>query len=361
MNESQYHRFGNPSRVRITWDWYKGTYVEAGTAAVTYNVNATTQANTAKTKMAKDQNRTSIALKTEFSGFELGVVSYMSGAIQLNGAAAHVAGCSDGITAACSLVPSANVNMNSLALLGRYQLSDEFSIIAGLNRYSIASGASVTALTGHYEVSGDQIVPTFGAAYELSDIALRAELIIQPKTKISNFKAQSKSVLTTLADVTGESMTIPQTMKLNFQSGIAENTLLFGSIHQASWKDAQISIPAIGSGTTAGGVDSVTSSFADKTTYSIGIGRKLTDELSGLLSFSSEAGGGKTTTDPFTLRNGYSSVSLGGRYTTGNMTITAGYNYTMPGDVDLADPSGLSASYKSNNVSAIGIKVGFSF
>jgi RHH-type proline utilization regulon transcriptional repressor/proline dehydrogenase/delta 1-pyrroline-5-carboxylate dehydrogenase len=23
MNESQYHRFGNPSRVRITWDWYK--------------------------------------------------------------------------------------------------------------------------------------------------------------------------------------------------------------------------------------------------------------------------------------------------------------------------------------------------
>jgi hypothetical protein len=24
MNESQYHRFGNPSRVRITWDWYNG-------------------------------------------------------------------------------------------------------------------------------------------------------------------------------------------------------------------------------------------------------------------------------------------------------------------------------------------------
>jgi hypothetical protein len=23
MNEPQYHRFGNPSRVRITWDWYE--------------------------------------------------------------------------------------------------------------------------------------------------------------------------------------------------------------------------------------------------------------------------------------------------------------------------------------------------
>jgi tricarballylate dehydrogenase len=26
MNEPQYHRFGNPSRDRITWDWYKISY-----------------------------------------------------------------------------------------------------------------------------------------------------------------------------------------------------------------------------------------------------------------------------------------------------------------------------------------------
>ena len=49
-----------------------------------------------------------------------------------------------------------------------------------------------------------------------------------------------------------------------------------------------------------------------------------------------------------------------------NITITGGYNFTMPGDVDLAHesggvPSGLTASYKNNNVSALGLKVGFSF
>ena len=83
--------------------------------------------------------------------------------------------------------------------------------------------------------------------------------------------------------------------------------------------------------------------------------------MSGLISYATEAGGGKTTADPFTLRNGYQSISLGARYTTGNMTISGGYNYTMPGDVDLAHVSGLTASYKNNTVSAVGLKVGFSF
>ena len=33
-------------------------------------------------------------------------------------------------------------------------------------------------------------------------------------------------------------MVIPQTMTLNFQSGIAEDTLLFGSIIRADWDNA---------------------------------------------------------------------------------------------------------------------------
>ncbi len=351
-----------------------GSYAEAGTAALTYDVEATTQANPAKTKMAKNQNRTSIAIKTEFGDFDVGLASYMSGAIQLSGADAAVAGCNPltaGI-AACSVVPSADVTVSSLALLGRYKLSDEVSIMAGANRYAIGSGDTVTALLGHYAVSGDAIVPTFGAAYELRDIALRVELIMQSKTKVANFKARSMFAgtgVTALTDVDGESMSIPQGVKLNFQSGIAEDTLLFGSINQVSWKDAQIVIPDVNGGSMnplGGGVSGVSSDFADKTTFSIGIGRKISDQFSGVLSYTSESGGGKTTTDPFTLRNGYQSVSIGGRYTVDNMTISGGYNYTMPGNVDLAHelggtPTGLTASYKNNNVSAIGFKIGFSF
>jgi long-subunit fatty acid transport protein len=350
-----------------------GNYGEVGNASITYNVKATTQSKpTTKSKMAKNQSRSTVAFKMESGAFDLGLSSYMSGAIQLSGTNGNASTCNPAtLPAACSVVPDADVIMNSLALIGRYKMDDNLSFLAGVNRYEIASGATVSALSGHYAVSGDAIAPTFGAAYERSEIALRAELVIQSKTKISNFKAQSSfaagGAATTLQDVSDESMTIPQTMKLNFQSGIAENTLMFGSIHQANWDDAQIVIPARDNGSALGGVDAVGSSFASKTTYSIGVGRKFTEQLSGLISYTTEAGGGKTTSDPFTLRNGYQSLSVGGRYTVGNITVSGGYNYTLPGDVDLAHKkadgtaSGLTASYKNNNVSAFGLKVGFSF
>ena len=356
------------STLDTSFMYQEGNYAELGTASVTYNVKATTQANTKKTKMAKNQSRTSLAFKTEFGDFNLGLSSYMSGAILLSGSDASLATCNPvDVTkvAHCSVVPDADVKVNSLALLGKYNLNDNFSVLAGANRYEIASGSTVTALLGHYAVSGDATVPTFGAAYELRDIALRVDVVVQSKTKVSNFTAQSSfaanTVATTLQDVSGEGMTIPQTTKLNFQSGIAEDTLLFGSIHQAAWKDAQIVIPERGGGSSAGGVDSVGSDFASRTAYSIGVGRKFTEQVSGLISYTTESGGGKTTTDPFTLRNGYQSVSLGGRYISGNMTISGGLNYTMPGDVSLTHASGLTATYKNNNVSALGFKVDFAF
>ena len=357
------------STLDTSFMYQQGNYAEVGTASVTYDVKATTQGNSAKTKMAKNQTRTAFAFKTDVAGITLGLASYMSGAIQLSGGDASAAGCVPDPTNVaigfCSVVPSADVTVNSLALLGKYKLNDEFSLLAGANQYSIASGANVTALTGYYEVSGDATVPTFGAAYEVSDIALRVELIAQSETKVSNFKAQSHFAaagnVSSLTDVTAETMRIPASTKLNFQSGVAENTLVFGSINQVNWKNAQIVIPAIGDGSAGTGVDGISSSFANKTTYSIGVGRKFTEQISGLISYATEAGGGKTTTDPFTLRNGYQSISLGVRYTTGNMTISGGYNYTMPGDVELTHPTTLTASYKNNTVSAIGLKLGVSF
>jgi len=342
-----------------------GGYAEVSTASITTNIKAKTQVPTINHKMAKDQTRSSFAVKMGYGDFDFGLVSYLSGAIQLDGQGAHATGCdptSLTTIGPCSVVPSADVKMNSLAVLGRYKFSDTFSVIAGANRYSLDSGASVTTLTGYYEVSGEQIVPTYGAAYEMSDIALRVELIAQPQTNISNFAAKSSaasSIATTA--VSGESMKIPQTMTLNFQSGIAEDTLLFGSVRQASWKNAQIDIPVNGS------VDSVKSDFANRTAYSFGLGRKFTDEFSGSISYATEAGGGSTTNDAFTLRNGHQTLNIGGRYTVDNMTISAGLSYTMTGDVDLTHlkddgtASGLTASYKDNTVTAFGVKVGFNF
>ena len=174
--------------------------------------------------------------------------------------------------------------------------------------------------------------------------------------------------------ISGASYTIPETLTLNFQSGIAENTLLFGSIHQQSWDTAQIVIPANLNGinpvTFAADtpVSAVGSSFSDKTSYSIGVGRKISDKLSLSISYSQEDGGGPTTDDPFTLSDGSQGITLGARYSLNdNMTVSAGYNYTTAGDVNVVHeaapgvPSGLTANYTDNSTSALGVRLAINF
>ena len=165
--------------------------------------------------------------------------------------------------------------------------------------------------------------------------------------------------------VSNATMVIPQTLTLNFQSGIAEDTLMFGSIHKADWDTAQIAIPVNGA------ISAVGSSFSNRTAYSVGIGRKLTDDISVLGSYSTEDGSGATSNDPFTLTDGSQTLALGARYTYENMTISGGYSYTKVGDVTMTHlapapapantPSGLTATYADNKATGIGLKIGFSF
>ena len=155
---------------------------------------------------------------------------------------------------------------------------------------------------------------------------------------------------------------------------IAEDTLLFGSVHQQNWNTAQIIIPGNPNGINPvtfapdAAVSPVGSSFSDKTAYSIGVGRKISDNLSLSLSYSREDGSGPTTDDPFTLSDGSQGITIGARYSMAeNMTLSAGYNYTTAGDVKVIHevapgvPSGLTADYKDNTTSAIGVRLAFSF
>jgi hypothetical protein len=310
--------------------------------------------------MAKNQTRTAIAAKFQYGSLDVGLSSYMAGAIQLDGGAAHATGC-PGTPANCSAVPSADVTLNSLALLSRYKLSNNLSVLGGINRYAIASTGSVTTLTGHYEVTGDQIVPIVGLAYEMDKIAMRVELIIEPKTDINNFAAKtSANSSTSTAAVTGESMKIPQTTTLNFQSGVTSNTLVYGTIRQGSWTDAQITIPVSAANSSA----AISSDFSNSTSYSIGVAQKFSDQFSSTLSYKTEAGSGSTSSDFFTLSNGSNTYSLGVRYTMGNATLSAGYSYTTLGNVTITGTgaaTGLTATYANNNISAIGAKLGITF
>ena len=369
------------SRLDTSMMYNDGAYAEVGSSSITYDINGTSQASV-KHKMANNQTRTAIGFKQQFGNFDVGLSNYMSGAIQLDGQATAATlttpGCDKTVTTAavnvaqlgyCSVVPSADVEAKSTALIARYKINDNMSVLGGLNRYSV-SDATVTTLSGYYVVSGDEMAPVAGAAYENKEIALRVELLLQVETDMTLTAASSVATAVPTTAVTGAKMVIPQTMTLNFQSGVAEDTLVFGSIHKADWDTAQIAIPENTAGINpAGGtltVDAVGSSFASRTAYSLGVGRRITDDISVLGSYSSEDGGGATSNDPFTLTDGSQTLGVGVRYTKDNMTVTGGYSYTKVGDVAMTHlssgvPSGLTATYADNKVTGLGLKIGFSF
>jgi len=61
MNESQYHRFGNPSRVRITWDWYKSALIAA--VALDHIVGPEAKQNSQIISGARSRDQASLVFK----------------------------------------------------------------------------------------------------------------------------------------------------------------------------------------------------------------------------------------------------------------------------------------------------------
>ena len=206
----------------------KGNYAQFGVLSVNYDVGAKIQHPLApKSKMAKNQNRNAFAVKMGLGDFDLGLTRYHSGAIQLDGQGANLDGCNPATEAIalCSVVPSADVTIYSTAYLAKYSINDNISVFAGMNQFALGD-STVTTIAGHYEVAAKtENVTVYGAAYERPDIALRVEAVFQEETTTSLAASSSLSPLLPTTPVTGASYTIPETMTLNFQIGIAEDTL----------------------------------------------------------------------------------------------------------------------------------------
>ena len=352
-----------------------GTYVEASYGSLDYSVNGTTQANQ-KHEMAKDQKRMSLSGKFAAGGFDIGLTSFGSGAIQMDGqgAAVDTTACktalqqyttaaaaqdaADMLTQAnlmganCSVVPSADVKLNTEALMARYSFNDKYSVIAGVRQSSLRK-SSLDTLAAAYSI--DAISKTgavYGFAYERPDIALKFEIL---RSESITIDLVGKAA--TILDVTG-TLVIPEATTINFQTGIAENTLLMASAHRVNWTGSDVKLNVAENASL-----NQASDFSNTTSYSLGLGRKLNEATSASLTYSWEKGtnpDGKATS-PFTMSNGSETLSAGVQHKIGSITISGGISYTKVGDVDVTHSSGLTASYAGNSVTAVGIKFGYNF
>jgi len=354
-----------------------GTYVEASYGSLDYSVNGTTQANQ-KHEMAKDQKRMSLSGKFAAGGFDIGLTSFGSGAIQMDGqgAAVDTTACktalqqytiaaeatppsvADMLTQAnsmganCSVVPSADVKLNTQALMARYSFNDKYSVIAGVRQSSLRK-SSLDTLAAAYSIDAvSKTGAVYGFAYERPDIALKFEIL---RSESITIDLVGKAA--TILDVTG-TLVIPEATTINFQTGIAENTLLIASAHRVNWTGSDVKLNV---------ADELSlnqaSDFSNTTSYSLGLGRKLNEATSASLTYSWEKGTnpGGASTSPFTMSNGSETLSAGVQHKIGSITISGGISYTKAGDVDVTHSSGLTASYADNSVTAVGIKFGYNF
>ena len=259
----------------------------------------------------------------------------------------------------------ATVDSMTVTALARYKFDNNFSIHGGL-RGSKADGVVDLRGAAYGPVNGYSVTMdddwgvgyVIGAAYEIPDIAGRISL-----TYNSSIKHKFDTTETLGGNPLGPESTTevktPQSLTLEGQTGIAADTLLFGSIRWAKWSEFRVdpevfSRPEV----TGGGLVDLNNS----TTYTVGIGRKFTDNWSGSVTFVYEPTGDDLVS-PLAPTNGRKGITLAAIYTMDNIKITTGINYSKLGDArpETGTPDTERAKMENSDVWGVGIRIGYSF
>ncbi len=178
------------------------------------------------------------------------------------------------------------------------------------------TGVTNSAGIGTFTASGDSLGYRLGVAYEIPDIALRAMVLYHSKYDYDLDGVQDNTGFGALIPVSRivpitASTEIPQAVEIRLQSGINEKTLGFLNMKWQQWSNLGI-IPIHGGISPIDGRPTALSfdpEYQDGYTISGGIGRQLTEQLSGLVGLGWDRGTSTTTgsqTDTYTLSAGLS-------------------------------------------------------
>ena len=201
-----------------------------------------------------------------------------------------------------------------------------------------------------------------GAGWERPDIAARVSLTYHSEVT-HDFRANE--VVPGLGGAQTEfSSTIPQSLTLEGQTGIAPGTLLFGSIRWVQWSEFDIT-PQNYSEFIGG---SLVDYQDDTVTYNLGLGRQFSDEWSGAVTAGYEAsqGGFAGNLGP---TDGSTSLGVAATYTMGDIRITGGIRHIWIGDAETQAPLALTGgtpgvalgSFEDNSAWALGLRVAYNF
>lgn len=272
----------------------------------------------------------------------------------------------------------ADITSQALTFLLKYQLDERMSVYGGLRAqevagdvslngggYAAAFGVAAPALlaaaggAGGFLTGGGYRVDvpaswgvgyTFGAAYEIPEIALRLAVTYQSEV-VHNATATETSGLTTIG-VNAIAFETPQSINVDFQTGINERTLLLAGVRWTDWDDFDLTPAVLGQN-----LANIPAEFR----YTLGVARRFNESFVGLANLTYEKDLGRPGGSPLGPTEGLIGLSLGGRYTTGNLNISGGVSYSILGDANAAIAGNNIASFTDNDVIGVGLRIDYKF
>jgi long-chain fatty acid transport protein len=259
----------------------------------------------------------------------------------------------------------------SMAKLETYQITGALSydvtpnvkLYGGLRAQLLKAEAAISFVQ-NYRVTADDkwgYGYLLGAAYERPDIALRVSLTYFSKISYDLDTRETVTPFGTVTPVTTDTSTdvdTPQSVQLDFQTGVAPKTLVFGYIRWVDWSEFSISPPVYEQAVEplVGGPRPLVDYADDWWTYNLGIGRQLTDQLAGSLAITWEpsVGGEMTSLGPY---DGRTTASAALSYDYGNWNITGGLSYGVLGDTHNV----LQTQFDDGSVWGAGLRLGYTF
>lgn len=302
---------------------------------------------------------------------------------------------------------SVKVDTHNLSLIAGFQPNKNFNIYAGPVYQTIEGEVKLRGATYSLYNGYDLNVPRTGgwgwlagAAYQIPEIALRAAITYRSEidhdinayenlplanslttamsngSLASNLGAAAATIAPTAAAViaanqqTGKTKaTTPQSVNLDLQSGIMENTIAFANIRWVNWKDFAIQPYKFGRVSEAiGPLVSKPNGFnlvdysKDQWSVNVGVGRKFNDKWTGSASVGWDSGAGNPVTTLGPVK-GYWNTGVGVQYSPAkNYFIAGGVKYFWLGDATAQTGAHSRAgTFEGNNAIAYGLKMGYRF
>jgi long-chain fatty acid transport protein len=243
---------------------------------------------------------------------------------------------------------TATLTSNAVTALLKYKFENNVSVFGGL-RYETVHGE--VALSSGYRLdtnNDSELGYVVGLAWEKPEIAARVALTYNSAIKHSLDSVEIGS------PTAGFETEVPQSVNLEFQTGIAKDTLLFGSIRWVDWTSFVINPPLFDVLSPLPLVDYA----KDRVTFNLGIGHRFNENWAGAVTLGYEKADGAPTGN-LGPSDGLKSIGLAATYTKDNMKITGGIRYVDIGDATTNPP--INGVFTGNSGVGVGIKVGYTF